>query len=901
MSKSKILVVAAEKGTFASIAAVLADEYQLIHAENGETGLQLYAQQQPILIIVDLHLPVMNGIEFLQHIGVSAEESYAIIVISDQATGNEFNICYQMGITSFLHKPFNDYELKGLVKQSVSARKNYKELKRHSKQLENLVQHRTVQLSEQVTALEQTQAALSDAMGNLLTVRVAPGVFWLQIPEAGLYILCGCPGEVVKHLMHKGLINTVDKEGVTCETGPNAILLSDILVQNGGFANLAEFPVLQMLYRQGMIVPGHPNNTGVKPILIGCAAQVQAQMEYIHRGNYGLTSKEELLACGVDDVTATNMMKVKLKFAFGSIRPPSQLLDTLEVGDNESLPIRNGVTVSHVGLNRYQFSFKGCSTEINLNLPSNVLYQPAYLLGNHRFKRQYFAVLHRGDGDGWDANRPSMGSVIMFQGRIYLVDAAPGVFYNMMALGIDISEVEGIFHTHGHDDHFAGMPALIHSDHRLKYFATPPVRAAVAKKFTALMSMKEEKFGQFFEICDLTFDTWNNCDGLEVMPLYSPHPTEANVLMFRALDGDGYKSYAHWADLSSFKVLDGMVGEGPNDVPADFIAKVKQDYKRPANLKKLDIGGGMIHGLAEDFRDDTSDRLMLAHIDRKLSIEEMEIGSEAAFGALDILIQGEQDYLYQKAFHYLQTFFREVDPGQIYMLLNSPVIDYNVGTILHRAGESLEHVDMILAGTVAYLESKSNIRNHLSFGSLIGINIFFGRRTVLEGTYRAFSHCSVIRFPAPLFRAFLKNNNILTQIETILDKMWFLRKTRLFGEQTMFSSLGTTARDMEQINIPAGEEIPATSKPGLWLVLEGTVTMYDATNTVLEVINSGGFFGEHNYFSDTDYSWTFTAECAVNLYKLHFENILEIPIVHWKMLETFERRKRASSTAKNQT
>ena len=41
----------------------------------------------------------------------------------------------------------------------------------------------------------------------------------------------------------------------------------------------AEFPVLQMLYKQGMLVPGHPNNTGAKPLLIGARAQVDAQHE----------------------------------------------------------------------------------------------------------------------------------------------------------------------------------------------------------------------------------------------------------------------------------------------------------------------------------------------------------------------------------------------------------------------------------------------------------------------------------------------------------------------------------------------------------------------------------------------------------------------------------------------
>jgi hemerythrin len=57
----------------------------------------------------------------------------------------------------------------------------------------------------------------------------------------------------------------------------------------------------------------------------------------------------------------------------------------------------------------------------------------------------------------------------MYLGKVYLIDAGPNIVHVLRALGIDISEIEGIFHTHAHDDHFAGLPTLMHSDHRLKY------------------------------------------------------------------------------------------------------------------------------------------------------------------------------------------------------------------------------------------------------------------------------------------------------------------------------------------------------------------------------------------------------------------------------------------------
>ncbi|MEL0019876.1 MAG: hypothetical protein VW709_08360, partial [Rickettsiales bacterium] len=98
-------------------------------------------------------------------------------------------------------------------------------------------------------------------------IQVTPGVFWVEVPEADIYIMCGSPPDAIKHLMRRGLIVEEEVDGVVFENGPNAVLLSDVMLQGGSFSNLSEFPVLQMFYRQGMILPGHPGNTGRKPVL----------------------------------------------------------------------------------------------------------------------------------------------------------------------------------------------------------------------------------------------------------------------------------------------------------------------------------------------------------------------------------------------------------------------------------------------------------------------------------------------------------------------------------------------------------------------------------------------------------------------------------------------------------
>jgi hemerythrin len=104
-------------------------------------------------------------------------------------------------------------------------------------------------------------------MSAIRKISVSTGISWVEVPAADIRMLCGCPVDSVKHLLKRGLILSTEVNGVECETGPNAILLSDLAIQNGRPCSRSEFPVLQMLYKQGLIIPDHPCNSGLRPFL----------------------------------------------------------------------------------------------------------------------------------------------------------------------------------------------------------------------------------------------------------------------------------------------------------------------------------------------------------------------------------------------------------------------------------------------------------------------------------------------------------------------------------------------------------------------------------------------------------------------------------------------------------
>ena len=719
-------------------------------------------------------------------------------------------------------------------------------------------------------------------------IEISTGIFWVEVPEIDLYVLCGCPADAIKHLRKRGLIEKTTRNGTTFETGPNAILLSDVLRQNGSFSNLTEFPVLQMLYLQGMIIPNHPNNTGRKPLLIGSSQQLEAQLAYIYRGNYGLVSEEELLEAGATQEQTAYMMRIKKHFAFGKITPPEELIETCPIEKRQRMEIREGVSLQRTGLNQYEFSYQNETVTVDLNLKAGQTYHPSYQLGYHTIPRDYFSIIHSGEGDGWDINRPCMASILIFQGKIYLIDAGPNILSSLNYLGISVNEVEGIFHTHAHDDHFAGLTTLIRTDRRLKYFATPIVRASVTKKLCALMSIEEGRFAEFFHIHDLPLDEWSNVAGLEIRPVYSPHPVETSVFFFRANWRGEYKTYAHLADVVSEKVFSRMISDEPSKkgISPELFKKVQNSYLQQVNLKKVDVGGGLIHGEAKDYVTDNSDKLVFAHTSEPLTLEQREIGSSASFGMVDVLIPTNHNYLIDYAREHLNFYFPDAPEHEINYLLNHPIRQFNAGTMLLREQQRITEVYLLLTGSVAFVDKKLGDLSVFPAGSLIGFYTgYLGLHT--EHAYWASSNLNVLQLPAKSYHDFVRRNGLYDLLKRLEENILFLEKTWLFGEVVSFPILTQIAQQMRYQEVEAGSSLQAEA-PDLYLIVSGEAELR-ADGSVVESLQSGDFFSMENFFA-SKHHFTVHFPKKTQVCTVPGNLLIEIPVVYWKLLETHERR-----------
>ena len=727
-------------------------------------------------------------------------------------------------------------------------------------------------------------------MNKINKISVSTGIYWIEIADADFRMLCGAPADAVKHLMIRGLIVPHMVDDTPCETGPNAILLSDVPVQNGNFCNLAEFPVLQMLYRQGMFLPGHPNNTGRKPLLIGHKDQVDAQLQYIYRGNYGLVSKEEIEQAGVSSECADLMMRIKLQFAFGNIRESKDFIEPVNVGV-EPVRVQGDVRISRTGSNQFLISYDGESVEVDLNLLADESYSSPYPLNYHNIERGYFDIIHSGDGDGWDVRRPSMASILVFQGSVYLIDAGPNVDATLKALGIGINEIEGIFHTHSHDDHFAGITTLIRAGRKIKYFATPLVRSAVAKKVSALLSIDEDSFGDFFDVHDLSFNEWNNIDGLEVCPLYSPHPVENNILLFRTLGQDGDVSYAHFADISAFSVLQGMINKDgdTNGLSQEELDQIKTNYLIPASIKKIDAGGGMIHGEPEDFRADQSDMIILSHRAGGFSTTEREIGSGAPFGTTHSLISSFQNFHFRSAFLALCRYFTGIGTNRLRPLANNKLVTFNPEEIIIRDGDAVETLFLIVTGTVEVLDSQSGKSITLSAGAMAGDNAVV-QNALSQKTYRSTSFVRALQISKEQFLAFIHSNELMAGLSESLKMQAFLEGFSLLNEsvpQVVFSELSRLTGNMK---FDRGAELKNLPHDQVYLVSSGLLELrFDGV--FIENIKPGGYFGEESVVRWQTKEIAITALEDTEIYGLPASILCDVPIIRWKLLESMEYRR----------
>ncbi len=121
-----ILIIEDEKSVRENIVDILEiSGYTVFIANNGKQGLLMSKTTTPDLIITDIAMPVLNGLEMIRQIKDDFRlKNIPILVITAQNKIENEIINKQSGNISLLMKPFNVNTLKMKVDEILKLRKN---------------------------------------------------------------------------------------------------------------------------------------------------------------------------------------------------------------------------------------------------------------------------------------------------------------------------------------------------------------------------------------------------------------------------------------------------------------------------------------------------------------------------------------------------------------------------------------------------------------------------------------------------------------------------------------------------------------------------------------------------------------------------------------------------------
>ncbi|WP_343633650.1 ATP-binding protein [Fluviicola sp.] len=142
-SRATLLLVEDDADTAAFTISVLKDEFRIVHAKNGREGLELIRENLPDIVLSDVMMPEMDGIELLREIRSDELANHLPFVLFSAKASLESRLeGLQHGADAYISKPFSPEELKLTIRNLFSTVQRNKEAYTASIQSEKTFEER---------------------------------------------------------------------------------------------------------------------------------------------------------------------------------------------------------------------------------------------------------------------------------------------------------------------------------------------------------------------------------------------------------------------------------------------------------------------------------------------------------------------------------------------------------------------------------------------------------------------------------------------------------------------------------------------------------------------------------------------------------------------------------------
>jgi diguanylate cyclase (GGDEF)-like protein/PAS domain S-box-containing protein len=162
-----VLTIDDEEVIRRSFQAYLEDSgFEVLQANNGRVGLEVYRERHPDIILVDLRMPEVDGLEVLANV-VRETPDLPIIVVSGTGMIQDAIEALRLGAWDYVLKPVEDLGiLEHAVRRALERTRLIKENKAYRENLENLVRRRTTELHDRTQQLEDANQRLKNEINE---------------------------------------------------------------------------------------------------------------------------------------------------------------------------------------------------------------------------------------------------------------------------------------------------------------------------------------------------------------------------------------------------------------------------------------------------------------------------------------------------------------------------------------------------------------------------------------------------------------------------------------------------------------------------------------------------------------------------------------------------------------
>ena len=175
-----VLLVDDEEGIRTVLSVAITDAgYTVVTAENGAQALDILESSSIPLIVTDIKMPGMDGLELLQRIKRDWPDSEVIMITGHGDVASAIK-SLRLGAADFITKPFYDDALEVSLFRALEKINIREQLREYTENLEHLVLEKSKELveAERMAAVGQTVASMSHAIKH-----VAGGL------EGGMFVM----------------------------------------------------------------------------------------------------------------------------------------------------------------------------------------------------------------------------------------------------------------------------------------------------------------------------------------------------------------------------------------------------------------------------------------------------------------------------------------------------------------------------------------------------------------------------------------------------------------------------------------------------------------------------------------------------------------------------------------